>query len=340
MIPMMLMNVRPIARIQAVKAWNQPAWADLGELTKMWSKSIRDCNAKGELIRDKNGDVITKYDGLPDSDFELSNAGTSIGRYADVSEDVPWQDCMDFGLFEDDVCYAYLGCETCRPSGGYEYHIKQHAPYTGTWKHLQFATAYVPFRPYRPTTGSNRLVDIHEINGACTVTLIDPADGDRETVTMAMLTDSDDLSNRPSVQTGNVAAHRGTIDTTITQALKLAGSINEPISQVIKVGSAASDAYDPNGVRTRWEDGKTWTVSTNSGYWASCFIHQTNYYGIEYSEGGECKLKAVPIYDYLTKQAGFQDEASPTNRLIFSQGRRPFKPVFDDGFIIPEEEGA
>ena len=28
------------------------------------------------------------------------------------------------------------------------------------------------------------------------------------------------------------------------------------------------------------------------------------------------------------------DEASPTNRLIFSQGRRPFKPVWDDGLDI------
>ena len=58
------------------------------------------------------------------------------------------------------------------------------------------------------------------------------------------------------------------------------------------------------------------------------------------AENDELKLKAVPIYDYLTKQAGFQDEASPTNRLIFSEGTRPFKPVWDDHLIIPEEEGA
>ena len=107
----------------------------------------------------------------------------------------------------------------------------------------------------------------------------------------------------------------------------------EPICETFKVGGSTSKAYDPQYIRTRWVDGKTWNLPYSDTTHQYC----TNYYGIEYSEGGELKLKAVPIYDYLTKQAGFMDEASPTNRLIFSQGARPFKPVWDDGIAVDTE---
>ena len=340
MIPMMMMMMRPTARIKATRSWNQPGWADLGEPTKMAAKSIRDKNAAGFLVKDKNGNVITTYDGLPDSDFAPASGGTPAGRYANLQVDVPWQDWMDLGLFfEDDICYAHLGCETNRPSasnGGYELHKRFHVPAHGTWHHLSFATTYAPFRPYRAATGSNRIIDVHEVDGACTLTMIDPVDGNKETVTANMLTDSDDLSARPSVQTGNVAMHHGTVDSTTNTALRLFGAINEPICEAFRVGGSTSKAYDPQYIRTRWVDGKTW----NLPYSATIHQYCTNYYGIEYSENDELKLKAVPIYDYLTKQAGFQDEASPTNRLIFSEGTRPFKPVWDDHLIIPEEEGA
>lgn len=335
MIPMMMMMMRPVVRIKATRAWEQPAFADRGEPTVISPKSIRDLNAKGKYVYDKNGNVITDYDGLPDSEFAYASGSTPAGQYAQTLINIPWQPhFMDLMAMEEDVCYAFLGAETNRPSSGYEYHVKKHVPEHGCWTNLYWARAYVTFRPYRAATGSNRIIDVHEVDGACTVKLIDPVDGNVETVTASMLTDSDDLSNRPSVQTGNVAAHHGTIDTTTSTALKLAGSINEPIYEAIKVGGSTSGAYDPTGVRTRWADGKTWNVP----YWATCYFYATNYYGVEYSEGGELKLKAVPIYDCLTKQAGFLDEASPTKRLIFSQGKRPFLPIFDDGFVIPEEE--
>ena len=313
-----------LLRPQAIRSWNQPEYADRGETTTVTGLTLKNEALKGHYFKDANGSLIA-----------------DVNSYADTaSVPVQWAEWWDMMLAKDDICYAYLGVETNRPSaanGGYELHVKKHTPDHGTWTNLYWATTYVPFRPYRATTHSNRIVDIHEVNGACTVTLIDPADGNRETVTATMLTDTDDVENRPTCQTGNVAAHKGTVDTTITSALKLAGHINEPIAEAFKVGGAASDAYDPANVRTRWNDGKTWTVSTSSGYWATCYKYGTNHYGIEYSEGGELKLKAVPIYDYLTKQAGFQDEASPINRLIFSQGRRPFKPVFDDGIAVDTE---
>ena len=335
MIPMMMMQIRPTARIQAVRSWDQPAYADRGEApVSMDAKSIRDNNAVGKFVRDLNRKVITTFDGLPDSDFAAASGGNPAGRYYNTRVNIPWQEWWDKMLMGDDICYAYLGVETNRPSSGYDLHIKYHTTKAGKWKHLYWATAYAPFRPYRASTESYRLVDIHEVDGACTLTMIDPVDGDRETVSASMLTDSDDLSNRPSVQTGNVAMHHGTVDSTTSTALKLAGHINEAICEALKVGGATSDAYDPTGVRTRWNDGKTWTQP----YQATCFKYGTNYYGIEYSEGSVLKLKAVPIYDYLTKQAGFQDEASPTKRLIFSQGTRPFKPIFDDGLVIPDPE--
>lgn len=329
MIPMMMMQMRPTARIKATRSWNQTEYADRGETISCNALYIKEENAKGFFVRDIHGNVITDYDDTAMTTEELSN----------TIVDIPWQDWWDFGLFEDDVCHAFLGIETNRPSaanGGYEYHMKYQIPYDGRWRSLYFATELKQFRPYRAATGSNRIVDIHEIDGDCTLTMIDPVDGDCETLEAAMLTDSDDLASRPTCQTGTVAMHAGTIDTTTNTTLRLAGHINEPIAEALKVGGPASQAYDPTGVRTRWNDGKTWTVP----YIATCFKYGTNYYGIEYSESNELKLKAVPIYDYLTKQAGFMDEASPTNRLIFSQGRRPFKPVWDDGFVIPEEEGA
>ena len=332
MIPMMMMMMRPTARIKATRSWNQPAYADRGEPMHVQAKYIRDCNTRGKYVRDFNGNVITTFDGLPDSAFSTG------GQYFEYSVDIPWQDWMDLMLAEDDVCYAYLGVETNRPSaanGGYELHIKSHTPAHGRWENLYWATQYKAYRPYKSSTGSYRIVDIHEVDGACTLTMIDTVDGTKETVTATMLTNSDDLSARPTCQTGNVAAHYSTVDTTKSTALKLAGHVNEPICEVLKIGGSTSDAYDPAAVRTRWNDGRTWNAT--NGYWATCYKYGTNYYGIEYSEGGELKLKAVPVYDYLTKQAGFMDEASPTNRLIFSQGRRPFKPIWDDGIAVDTE---
>ena len=315
MIPMMMMMMRPTARIKATRSWKQP-----GDACKTASLA-------GKPWKDKNGFPVTQFDNMTDA--EAKTHSVQLG----------WQENMDLGLFfEDDICYAYLGIETNRPSaanGGYELHVKEHTPSHGTWHNLYWATQYKPYRPYRAATGSNRIVDIHEVDGACTLTMIDTVDGTQETLTATMLTDTDDLSARPTCQTGNVAGKHGTVDTTKTIALKLAGHIAEPISEVLKVGGTTSVAYDPTGVRTRWVDGKTWNAT--SGYWATCHKYGTNYYGIEYSEGGELKLKAVPIYDYLTKQAGFMDEASPNNRLIFSQGRRPFKPIWDDGIAVETE---
>lgn len=325
MFPMQMMVIRPIERIKATRAWTRPDFADRGELPyTLQGTSFKNASLAGKPWKDKNGRPITQFDEM--SDAEANTHTMTVG----------WQEDWDLMLMEDDVCYAYLGCETNRPSaanGGYEYHVKKHCPDHGTWISLYWATTYVPFKPYRAATGSNRIIDLHEVDGACTVKLIDPADGNIETVTASMLTDTDDLEHRPTVQSGTVAAHHGTVDTTSNIALKLAGSINSPVFEALKVGSATANAYDPTSVRTRWEDEKTWNVP----YWASCYIYGTNYYGIDYSEDGKMKLKAVPIYDYLTKQAGFIDEASPNNRLIFSQGRRPFKPVFDDGFVIESE---
>ena len=329
MIPMMMMMMRPTARIQAIRSWDRPEFADRGELPyNITGDACKTASLSGKPWLDKNGVPVTQFDDMTDA--EAKTHTVQLG----------WQDKWDKMLMGDDICYAYLGVETNRPSaanGGYELHIKEHTPDHGTWKNLYWATTYVPYRTYKSTTKCNRMLDIHEVNGACTLTMIDTVDGTQETVTATMLTDTDDLANRPTVQTGNVAAHKGTVDTTITSALKLAGHINEPIAEAFKVGGATSDAYDPANVRTRWNDGKTWTVSTSSGYWATCYKYGTNHYGIEYSEGGELKLKAVPVYDYLTKQAGFMDEASPTNRLIFSQGARPFKPVWDDGIAVDTE---
>ena len=331
MTPMMMMMIRPVARIKATRAWEQTGFADRGEPTKMSPKGIRDNNAKGNFVKDKNGYVITTYDGLPDSAFDYQS-----GQYGQQIDDVPWQPLfMDLLTIEEDVCYAFLGVEITRPVyGGHHYKlkVKKHTPGNGCWKNSNFATTYVPWRTYRAATGSNRIEEITEEDGACTVTMVDQADSNRETVTFSTLTDSDDLTNRPSVQTGNVAGKHGTVDTTNSIALKLAGHINEPVSQRVKIGGPVSVSYDPVGVRTRWADGKTW----NTPYWATCFFYCTNYYGIEYEVDGELILKAVPIYDYLTKQAGFMDEASDNNRLIFSQGKRPFLPIFDDGFVIEE----
>ena len=329
MIPMMMMMMmRPTARIKATRPWNQPAFADRGEqVYNIPGDACKTASLAGKPWKDKNGFPVTQFDNMTDA--EAKTHSVQLG----------WQENMDLGLFfEDDICYAYLGIETNRPSaanGGYELHVKEHTPSHGTWKNLYWATQYKPYRPYRAATGSNRIVDIHEVDGACTLTMIDTVDGTQETLTATMLTDTDDLSARPTCQTGNVAGKHGTVDTTKTIALKLAGHINEPICEVLKVGGTTSVAYDPAGVRTRWVDGKTWNAT--SGYWATCHKYGTNYYGIEYSEGGELKLKAVPIYDYLTKQAGFMDEASPNNRLIFSQGARPFKPVWDDGIAVDTE---
>lgn len=311
-----------LLRPQAIRSWTQPEYADRGETITVTGKTLKDNALKGRYFKDANGSLIT-----------------DVNSYADTaSVPVLWAEWWDMMLAKDDICYAYLGVETNRPSatnGGYELHIKKHTPDHGTWTNLYWATTYVPFRPYRSATGSNRIIDIHEINGACTVTLIDPADGNRETVTATMLTDTDDVENRPTCQTGNVAAHKGTVDTTITSALKLAGHISEPIAETLKIGGSTSVAYDPANVRTRWADGKTWTVSTSSGYWATCFKYGTNYYEIQYKENGETVYDGIPVYFSLTKEGGMLNRMS--GKIAFSQGTRPFKAVFDDGLNIPEE---
>lgn len=309
-----------LLRPQAIRSWNQPEYADRGETITVTGKTLKDNAVKGRYFKDANGSLIT-----------------DVNSYADTaSVPVLWADWWDLMLAKDDICYAYLGVETNRPSaanGGYELHIKEHTPDHGTWKNLYWATTYVPYRPYRSATGSNRIIDIHEINGACTVTLIDPADGNRETVTATMLTDTDDVANRPTCQTGNVAGHHGTVDTTKTIALKLAGHIAEPIAETLKIGGATSVAYDPANVRTRWADGKTWNAS--SGYWATCYKYGTNYYEIQYKENGETVYDGIPVYFSLTKEGGMLNRMS--GKIAFSQGTRPFKAVFDDGLNIPEE---
>ena len=309
-----------LLRPQAIRSWNQPEYADRGETITVTGKTLKDNALKGRYFKDANGSLIT-----------------DVNSYADTaSVPVQWAEWWDMMLAKDDICYAYLGVETNRPSatnGGYELHIKKHTPDHGTWTNLYWATTYVPFRPYRATTKSNRIVDIHEVNGACTVTLIDPADGNRETVTATMLTDTDDVANRPTCQTGNVAGHYGTIDTTKTIALKLAGHINEPIAEALKIGGATSVAYDPANVRTRWADGKTW--SATNGYWATCYKYGTNYYEIQYKENGETVYDGIPVYFSLTKEGGMLNRMS--GKIAFSQGTRPFKAVFDDGLNIPEE---
>ena len=309
-----------LLRPQAIRSWNQPEYADRGETITVTGKTLKDNALKGRYFKDANGSLIT-----------------DVNSYADTaSVPVQWAEWWDMMLMGDDICYAYLGVETNRPSatnGGYELHIKEHTPDHGTWKNLYWATTYVPYRPYRATTHSNRIIDIHEVNGACTVTLIDPADGNREMVTATMLTDTDDVANRPTCQTGNVAGHHGTIDTTKTIALKLAGHINEPIAETLKIGGATSVAYDPANVRTRWADGKTW--SATNGYWATCYKYGTNYYEIQYKENGETVYDGIPVYFSLTKEGGMLNRVS--GKIAFSQGTRPFKAVFDDGLNIPEE---
>lgn len=309
-----------LLRPQAIRSWTQPEYADRGETINVTGKTLKDNALKGRYFKDANGSLIT-----------------DVNSYADTaSVPVQWAEWWDMMLAKDDICYAYLGVETNRPSvanGGYELHIKEHMPDHGTWKNLYWATTYVPYRPYRATTHSNRIVDIHEVNGACTVTLIDPADGNRETVTATMLTDTDDVENRPTCQTGNVAGYHGTIDTTKTIALKLAGHINEPIAEALKIGGSTSIAYDPANVRTRWADGKTWSAS--SGYWATCYKYGTNYYEIQYKENGETVYDGIPVYFSLTKEGGMLNRMS--GKIAFSQGTRPFKAVFDDGLNIPEE---
>ena len=311
-----------LLRPQAIRSWNQPEYADRGETINVTGKTLKDNALKGRYFKDANGSLIT-----------------DVNSYADTaSVPVQWAEWWDMMLMGDDICYAYLGVETNRPSatnGGYELHIKEHTPDHGTWKNLYWATTYVPYRPYRATTKSNRIVDIHEVNGACTVTLIDPADGNRETVTATMLTDTDDVENRPTCQTGNVAVHYGTVDTTKTSALKLAGHIAEPIAEALKIGGSVSQAYDPAGVRTRWTDGKTWTVANGATYWATCYKYGTNYYGIQYKENGETVYDGIPVYFSLTKEGGMLNRVS--GKIAFSQGTRPFKAVFDDGLNIPEE---
>lgn len=326
---MMMMQLRPTARIRATRSYNQPEFADRGELPyTITGDACKTASLSGKPWIDKNGYPVTKYDDMPDAEAKTH------------TEQLGWQERWDLGLFfEDDICYAKFGVATTRPSaanGGYEIKKRYHTPDNGVWHFMTFATTYKPYRPYRAATRSNRIIDVHEVDGTCTLTMIDPVDGDREVVTASMLTDMDDVANRPTCQTGNVAMHHGTIDTTNSVTLRLAGHIAEPLEQQFKVGGSSSDVPDVPNIRTRWVDGKTWTMP----YCDTVHKYCTNYYGIEYSEGGVLKLKAVPIYDYLTKQAGFQDEASPMNRLIFSQGKRAFKPVWDDGFIIPEEEGA
>lgn len=315
-------------RPQAVRTWNQPAYADRGEATHVQARWIRDCNARGEYVRDFSGKVITTFDGLPDSDFATG------GPYFEYPVDIPWQDWMDLMLAEDDVCYAFLGVETARPSaanGGYELHIKSHTPKHGRWTNLYWATTYAAYKPYRAATGSNRIIDVHEVNGACTVTLIDPADGNRATITANMLTDSDDLSARPACQTGNVAMYRGTIDTTQSTALRLAGHINEPIYEALKIGGSTSQSYDPAYVRTRWTDGKTW----NLPYIATCYNYGTNYYEVQYKEGGQTIYDGIPVYYSLTREGGMLNRVD--GKVTFSQGKRPFKAVFDDGIVVDTE---
>lgn len=311
-------------RPQAIRSWNQPDYADRGEPTHISGLSLKQAAQKGRYYKDANGKTIK-----------------NVSEYADTATvDVLWPEWWDLGLFfQDDICYAYLGVETTRPSaanGGYEYHVKQHTPDHGTWHNLYWATTYVPYRPYRAATGSNRIVDVHEINGACTVTLIDPADGNRETITATMLTDTDDVENRPTCQTGNVAGKHGTVDTTKTMALKLAGHVAEPISEVLKIGGTTSNAYDPTGVRTRWTDGKNWNAT--SGYWATCHKYGTNYYEIQYKEGGQTIYDGIPVYYSLTREGGLLNRVD--GKIIFSQGRRPFKAVFDDGLNIPEVDAG
>ena len=325
MIPMMMMMMRPTARIRATRSYNQPEFADRGELPyTITGNACKTASLSGKPWIDKNGYPVTKYDDMTDAEAKTH------------TEQLGWQERWNLGLFfEDDICVARLGVSTTRPSatnGGYELH-ERYQNDMGTWRHLYMATTFKEFRPYRSATGSHRIVDHYEKDGACTITLIDQADGNREVVTATMLTDMDDVANRPTCQTGTVAMHSGTVDTTRNVTLRLAGHINEPLEQRFVVGGTASDAYDPVGMRTRWVDGKTWTIP----YVGAIHKYCTNYYGIEYSEGGQLKLKAVPIYDYLTKQAGFQDEAHPMNRLIFSQGKRAFKPVWDDGIAVDTE---
>ena len=310
-----------LLRPQAIRSWNQPDYADRGEPTHISGLSLKQAAQKGRYYKDANGKTIK-----------------NVSEYADTATvDVLWPEWWDLGLFfQDDICYAYLGVETTRPSaanGGYELHIKRHTPDHGTWHNLYWATTYVPYRPYRAATRSNRIVDVHEVNGTCTLKLIDPADGNVETITATMLTDTDDVENRPTCQTGNVAGKHGAVDTTKTIALKLAGHVNEPIAERFKIGGSASDAYDPANVRTRWADGKTW--SATNGYWATCYKYGTNYYEIQYKENGKTVYDGIPIYFSLTKEGGMLNRMS--GKIAFSQGTRPFKAVFDDGLNIPEE---
>lgn len=311
-------------RPQAVRTWNQPEYADRGEPTHISGLSLKQAAQKGKYYKDANGKTIK-----------------NVSEYADTATvDVLWPEWWDLGLFfQDDICYAYLGVETTRPSaanGGYELHIKRHTPDHGTWHNLYWATTYVPYRPYRAATGSNRIVDVHEVNGACTLKLIDPADGNVETITATMLTDTDDVENRPTCQTGNVAGKHGTVDTTKTMALKLAGHVAEPISEALKIGGTTSNSYDPAGVRTRWTDGKTWNAT--SGYWATCHKYGTNYYEIQYKENGETVYDGIPVYYSLTREGGLLNRVD--GKIIFSQGRRPLKAVFDDGLNIPEVDAG
>lgn len=308
-------------RPQAVRTWTRPAYADRGETISVTGKTLKDNALKGRYFNDADGKKIQ-----------------NVSEYADTATvPVQWAEWWDMMLAEDDVCYAYLGVETNRPSaanGGYELHIKQHTPDMGKWANLYWATTYAAYRPYRAATHSNRIIDIHEINGACTVTLIDPADGNRETLTATMLTDSDDLEARPTCQTGNVAMHHGTVDTTTSTALRLAGHINEPICEALKIGGSTSQAYDPTGVRTRWNDGKTWSIP----YVATCFKYGTNYYEIQYKENGETIYDGIPVYYSLTREGGLLNRVD--GKIIFSQGRRPLKAVFDDGLNIPEVDAG
>lgn len=347
MTPMMMMMIRPVERVKAVKTWNQPEYADRGEPTTMSARTIRDKNAAGDYVYDKNGHVITDYDGLPDSDFAYGsynsatgNCDIGAGQYAFTQVEIPYQDVCGYNfLFEDDVCFAYLGIETTRPSaanGGYTLYVKKWDKH-GCYKNDYFATTYVPYKTYDGTNGGNyRIEEISEVDGVCTVTLTRTDTGAKETVTFNMLTDMDDVENRPTCQTGTVAAHKGTVNTTNNTTLWLAGHINKPLEQVIKIGSATSKAYDPAYVRTRWTDGRTWTCVNGATYWATCFKYSEYYYSIQYSENGEQLLDAVPIYDGLTRQGGFINQVN--NKLIFAHpnSRRKLKPVYDDGFVIPE----
>ena len=335
MIPMMMMMMRPVERIKAVKTWNQPPFADNGEMTTMWAKSIRNNNAKGNYVYDKNGRIITDYDGLPDSDFAYASGSTPAGQYCETYVEIPYQDaCGYYFLFEDDVCFAVFPVKTTRPSSGYTLYIKRWDNH-GCYKNNYFATTYVPYKTYDGASNGNyRIEEVSEVDGACTVTLTRTDTGEKETVTFTMLTDMEDTANRPSCQTGNVAAKRGTVETTSTIALKLAGHINEPLEQVLKFGSPTSKAYDPTGVRSRWNDGKTW----NMPYWATCFKYVEYLYKVVYTEGGETILDASPIYDHLTRQGGFINEVDGQLTFAHRDSRRQLKPVWDDHFVIPEEE--